>query len=164
MYGLRDPPGFDPSLCGGIFLFSSPSTAGRFPREDTSKRNSGIPLRRFCSSRICCQPLCCHRPDSTPQPICAWPERIQDGSRVVAPNISSIAANAVSGVDHIHTYIVVYISSAAPRGWDGMGCIPESSLAAPSLLRDGSIQGSYPGQWRCGEDDRSVMASHRNAI
>ena len=45
-----------------------------------------------------------------------------------------------------------------------MGCIPESSLAAPSLRRDGSIQGSYPGQWRCGEDDRSMMLSHRNAI
>ena len=40
---------------------------------------------------------------------------------------------------YIHTYIVVTNSSAAPRGWDGMGCIPESSLAAPSLLRDGSI-------------------------
>jgi hypothetical protein len=65
---------------------------------------------------------------------------------------------------YIHTYMVATISSAAPRGWDGMGCIPESSLAAPSLLRDGSILGSYPGQWHCGEDDRSMMASHSNAI
>jgi hypothetical protein len=64
---------------------------------------------------------------------------------------------------YIHTYIVVNISSAAPRGGDGLGCIHESSLAAPSPLRDGSILGIYPGQRLCGEDDRSVMASHRNA-
>jgi hypothetical protein len=67
----------------------------------------------------------------------------------------------------IHTYIhsCLYLISG-PEGivWDGMGRTPESSLAAPSLLRDGSILGSYPGKWRCGEDDRSMMASHRNAI